>query len=92
MQDQGTEYTYAPSGKNPEYFYGVYKILAIKDDHILLQDGGIYTDNFISTSDLYFRNTDRVVYFDLSTSSINTEKTRTDFTIVKKSASGILLY
>lgn len=92
LQDQGTEYTYAPSGKNPEYFYGVYKILAIKDDHILLQDGGIYTDNFISTSDLYFRNTDRVVYFDLSTSSINTEKTRTDFTIVKKSASGIVLY
>ena len=85
-----TTYTItAPTVKNPDKFFGIKKILAIKDDYILLQDCGIYTAAKDGDSAFAFKNTDRIVYFDLSNNSIDTTKTRIDLTMTTKSVSSV---
>jgi hypothetical protein len=83
---------YAPFGeKNPEAFFGIEKILAIKEDYLLLQDCGVYLTNE-SKSDYCFFKSDRIVYFDLKTNTIDVNKTRTDFKMNKASVSGTVIY
>ncbi|MBQ1627551.1 MAG: hypothetical protein II098_00120 [Treponema sp.] len=87
-----TSYVYAPFGdKNPEAFFGIEKILAIKEDYLLLQDCGVYLTNE-SKSDYCFFKSDRIVYFDLKTNTIDVNKTRTDFKMNKASVSGTVIY
>lgn len=87
-----TSTVYAPFGdKNPEAFFGIEKILAIKEDYLLLQDCGVYLTNE-SKSDYCFFKSDRIVYFDLKTNTIDVNKTRTDFKMNKASVSGTVIY
>lgn len=87
-----TSTVYAPFGeKNPEAFFGIEKILAIKEDYLLLQDCGVYLTNE-SKSDYCFFKSDRIVYFDLETNTIDVNKTRTDFKMNKASVSGTVIY
>lgn len=87
-----TSTVYAPFGeKNPEAFFGIEKILAIKEDYLLLQDCGVYLTNE-SKSDYCFFKSDRIVYFDLKTNTIDVSKTRTDFKMNKTSVSGTVIY
>lgn len=85
------DYTiYGPYGnKNPKSFFGVQKILAVKEEYLLLQDCGVYIKQ---NDDSYrFFNSDRIVYFDLNSKSIDTTKTRTDFVMNEKNTSGCVI-
>ena len=79
----------APYGEaNPAALFSVSKILAIKEDYLLLQDCGLYVIVDENDEHFYFRNTDRIVYFDLKSNSVDTTKTVAGLTMTRKNVSG----